>query len=290
VSDQLERLNAEAASRTKRERRRANEIKARTIQRMQLQMTTPLDIGLEQQDAALVLGQDDVFDLAQAENKLRDRINDDDDPFGGSDDDELGEAGSESDVVLDSDREREKKVIGLEAELDGLYDAYQDRLRERDAKYKAMEARRKNTEREEWYGIQEEQNDGSDSSVGGWDEKNGSDLSDDSESDDESESSLVRGKRQHDDSDICYRSKRPRLVTKLEDPKIPASKAAQVWFSQDIFAEIDGPDEDEGLEDDSNDDDMSVEEHSQSQLGAAVRTTICLILLFIDYAAGQLTR
>jgi AdoMet-dependent rRNA methyltransferase SPB1 len=281
----LERLNAEAASRTKRERRRANEIKAKTIQRMQLQMTTPLDIGMEQQDAALVLGQDDVFDLVQAENTRG--INDDDNAVNGSDDDEIEGASSESDAVLDSDQEREEKVMGLEAELDGLYDAYQGRLRERDAKYKIMEARRKNTEREEWYGIQEERDDDDDSSVGGWDEKDGSDLSEDSESDDESETSLARGrKRPHNEDNTSHSSKRPRLVTKLEGPKIPVSKAAQVWFSQDVFAGIDGADvisedEDEnenGLEEYSDDDDMSVDEHSQqSHSGAAVRTTNCLI-------------
>ena len=68
---QLERLNREAEVRTKRERRRANEIKTRTIQRMQLQMVAPFDIGLEQHDASLDLGQDDVFDLSTTEKAMR---------------------------------------------------------------------------------------------------------------------------------------------------------------------------------------------------------------------------
>ncbi|KIJ68338.1 hypothetical protein HYDPIDRAFT_24627, partial [Hydnomerulius pinastri MD-312] len=55
IQEELERLNAEAAAKAKRERRRANEIKTKTIQRMQLQMTAPLDIGLEQNDASLRL-------------------------------------------------------------------------------------------------------------------------------------------------------------------------------------------------------------------------------------------
>jgi AdoMet-dependent rRNA methyltransferase SPB1 len=252
---------------------------------MQLQMTTPLDIGLEQQDAALVLGQDDVFDLVRAENALRKGgINDDDDGIYESDENEMEENGSESDVVLDSDQERERQVMGLEAELDGLYDAYQDRMRERDAKYKVMEARRKNTEREEWYGIQEEDDD-ADSSIGGWDERGGSDLSsEDSESDDESVTSPAGGrKRPRNEDDPSRSSKRPRLVTKLEGPKMPVSKAAQVWFSQDVFAGIDtadviSEDEDEdGLEEDNDDDDMSVDEHDpQSYLEATVRTPSCL--------------
>jgi AdoMet-dependent rRNA methyltransferase SPB1 len=271
--DQLGRLHAQAAARTKRERRRANEVKTRTIQRMQLQMTTPLDIGLEQQDASLALGQDDVFDLMRAENALRNgQIKDDDDAMDESGDDEM-EDESESDAVLDSDQEREKKVVGLEAELDGLYDAYQDRLRERDAKYKVMEARRKNAEREEWGGIQDDQNDDDDSSVGGWDEKAGSDLSSDSESDDEPEAPVVgRKKRPHVEDPTSHSSKRPRLVTKLEEPKLPVSKAAQVWFSQDVFAGMNNGEE-EGFEDDSEDENMSIDEHShQTTPEAAVRT------------------
>jgi AdoMet-dependent rRNA methyltransferase SPB1 len=243
---------------------------------MQLQMTTPLDIGLEQQDATLALGQDDVFDITRAENALRNgQINDDDDAMDESDDEEMEEDASEINAVLDSDQERERKVMGLEAELDGLYDAYQDRLRERDAKYKVMEARRKNAEREEWHGIQEKQDD-DDSSVGGWDEKAGSDLSDDSESDDEPEVSVAGGKkRPHIEDHTSHSSKRPRLVTKLEEPKLPVSKAAQVWFSQDVFTGIDNGED--GFEDDSDDENMSIDERSrQSPSEAAVRTIGCI--------------
>ena len=38
---------------------------------MQLQMTAPIDIGLEQQDAALASGQDDFFDLQGAEKGMK---------------------------------------------------------------------------------------------------------------------------------------------------------------------------------------------------------------------------
>jgi AdoMet-dependent rRNA methyltransferase SPB1 len=257
---------------------------------MQLQMTTPLDIGLEQQDPTLILGQDDVFDIMQAENALRrGGINDDDDTADDSDDDGSEVDGSESDAPLDSDQERERKVMGLEAELDGLYDAYRDRLRERDAKYKVMEARQKNTEREEWYGIQEDDDDG-DSSVGGWDEKDGSDwLSEDSESDGELLTSPSGGrKRPRSEDDRSRNSKRPRLVTKLEGPTMPVSKAAQVCFSQDVFAGMgdvgmneDEDEEKDRLEDeeDEDEDDMSVDDHSrQSYSEPSVRITSYLYL------------
>ena len=47
--------------------------------------------------------------------------------------------------------EKERKIAELENELDGLYDSYQERLKERDAKYRVKEARRKDKEREEWH-------------------------------------------------------------------------------------------------------------------------------------------
>jgi AdoMet-dependent rRNA methyltransferase SPB1 len=62
-------LNKQPAQ--KRERRRANEVKTKTIQRMQLQMTAPMDIGMEQHDASLGYGQDDVFDLTGAERGMK---------------------------------------------------------------------------------------------------------------------------------------------------------------------------------------------------------------------------
>ncbi|KAF5377607.1 hypothetical protein D9615_005314 [Tricholomella constricta] len=262
ISEELERLNAEAAARAKRERRRANELKTRTIQRMQLQMTAPLDIGLEQQDLSL-RGQDDIFDLGGTEKGLRKKggierlIGDDGDLVEVSDNEEVEE---DSDEELDSEEEREKKLNGLEAELDGLYDAYQSRLRERDSKFKVVEARRKNAEREEWSGIKtkvdsdiEDEEDESEEE-GGWDKMQESkrsmandDSSDDGTDSSQEEPSMVGVKRPHSDRvSTSQHSKRTKLVTKLEEPKASTSKVAQVWFSQDVFSGIDGVDVNDG--------------------------------------------
>ncbi|KAG6911887.1 hypothetical protein DXG01_000134 [Tephrocybe rancida] len=278
ISDELERLNAEAAARTKRERRRANEIKTRTIQRMQLQMTAPLDIGLEQQDLSLG-GQDDIFDLGGTEKGLRKKggierlIGDDGNVAEESEDD--AEAESDDNEVLDSDEERERKTQGLEAELDGLYDAYQDRLRERDAKFKVKEARRTNAEREEWSGIgtkadsDEEDESGEE---GGWDKmqaKKGyvSDEDSDEDDSDEEATAITGAKRPHavDRLSASAASKRPKLVTKLAEPQSVASssKAAQVWFSQEVFA---GLDENIEVDEDEDEDPADVTmEDSQSE-------------------------
>ncbi|KAJ7631105.1 Spb1 C-terminal domain-containing protein [Roridomyces roridus] len=265
IQDELERLNAEAAGRRKRERRRANEIKTRTIQRMQLQMTAPLDIGLEQTDASLG-GQEDFFDLGGAEKGLRKRGGisalEDEDDAGDSDEEEAVDDEDES--VLDSDEEQQRKVAGLESLMDGLYDAYRDRLRERDAKFKVKESRAKNAEREEWNGVKESNDLDSDSEdeEGGWDkmemvkEQDG-DTSDESDSDDDETETTGKKtlKRPHSDPASSSKpSKRAKLVTNLKAPTDP-SQAAKIWFSQDVFA---GVDENLGADDDE-DSEMSVD-------------------------------
>ncbi|KAF7339381.1 AdoMet-dependent rRNA methyltransferase SPB1 [Mycena sanguinolenta] len=256
IQEELERLNAEAAARAKRERRRANEVKTRTIQRMQLQMTAPLDIGLEQHDASLG-GQDDFFDLA---------LGDEDDAASDEDD---AAPDDETESVLDSDEERQRKVDGLEAEMSGMYDAYRERLRERDAKFKVKESREKNAEREEWGGIKEPIDVDSDSEEeGGWDkmdvvkEQAGDSSSDDeSDSEDDDEAPATR-KRPRKESGPTKSAKRVKLVTDLREPKTQsASQASKVWFSQDVFAGVgDGLD----IGDDEIEAEMSVDEDDGS--------------------------
>ncbi|EIN14189.1 hypothetical protein PUNSTDRAFT_129823 [Punctularia strigosozonata HHB-11173 SS5] len=266
IQEELERLNAASAARTKRERRKANETKQRTIQRMQLQMTAPLDIGLEQADAALGFGQDDVFDLGGAEQALRrgsrsyargDLEEDDDEVehthgVQGS----RGEDAIEEDLGSDDDRER--MVSAMEAELDGLYQSYRQKLSERDSKFKVKEARKKNKEREEeWGGIGNRNDDSDDSDddemseEGGWDKL--ANTKEEDESSDESDSSSDDerlGKRKHSVAEARTR-KRQKLLTTLEEPAQP-SRTTQLWFSQDMFAGVDGlddMDEDEPDED-----------------------------------------
>lgn len=224
---------------------------------MQLQMTAPLDIGLEQQDMSLG-GQDDIFDLGGAERGLMKKgglnklIGDDGDVMEDSDVMEV----DESDDGWESD---DGKIDGLEDELDGLYDAYQSRLRERDAKFKVKEARQNNAKREEWSGIQggtDSNRENDSGNEGGWEKMQQAKVmveesSDGESSEDEDSKPTATGtKRSYPPtSDPSHNSKRARLITKLETPKTTASvsKAAQVWFSQDVFAEIDDVDENDML-------------------------------------------
>lgn len=228
---------------------------------MQLQMTAPLDIGLEQTDAVLGHGQEDVFNLESAE-RIPGRIVSSD--FSDTDDqdsdiEQRKDDNSSDDEALHTDGEQNSRVQALENDLDGLYETYRERLAERDAKYKVRMARQDDKRREEWSGINkgEAQGDADEEDEGGgWDEmeqrKAEEPDSDSSSVDDEDElsSSESPSKRKPPRQRETSR-KKARLLTSLEEPqtKIQSSKKTDVWFSQDIF---------DGMGHLSEDDDMEV--------------------------------
>lgn len=214
-------------------------------------MTAPMDIGMEQSDSALRHGQEDIFDLDDASKGLRkkgglSRLMDESDVESDNEVDGEGLQGESSDdEILDEDEERERKVGGLEDELDGLYDSYQERLRERDAKYRVREARRNNKEREEWHGIQAKKSDDEDDDSeeeGGWDKmeavkaRAGEESSSGESDEDEDESSQVPSKKRRQGILLEDSSKRQKRLRFENDMPASLSRAAQVWFSQDCFA------------------------------------------------------
>jgi len=229
-------------------------------------MPAPLDIGLEQQDASLGFGQDDIFDLQSAEGarkrgRLSNQVGIDEDV---EEDSDAGHEKEDSEEELDSDEERERRAQKLEAEMDGLYDAYQQRLREKDAKFKVKEARKKNSEREEWGGVKEdddsEHEDGSDSE-GGYDQMKRAEDSSSSDESDSDDDVAAKRKRSHPTEDRSRNVKRARLLTRLEEPKASGSQASKLWFSQDVFAGVD--DDLENIEDDEIDSDIEMDDMDQ---------------------------
>jgi AdoMet-dependent rRNA methyltransferase SPB1 len=267
LSNELERLNTEAAARSKRERRKANESKARAIQRMQLKMMAPTEIGLEQTDASLA-GQEDFFNLEQAEKKLRKRgglanlVNAD--TVAEFTDEEIVSAQEDQDI-LDEDEERERKTRALEAELDGLYTEYQDHLRDRDAKYKVRESRSKNKEREAWGGISRSKRDSDDSESEEEDEEGGWDKMQDSKYQVDDDSSSSSSEESDDDRPARKRRRGESgkaLVTQLSEPKPESSQAAKLWFSQGVFAGVE-----DGLGDDEDGDDNFISEVDDEEEG-----------------------
>ncbi|KAL5518879.1 SPB1 [Sanghuangporus vaninii] len=285
IEEELERLNTEAAARTKRERRKANEARARTIQRMQLQMTAPLDIGLEQSDANLGLGQDDVFDLQDTEKRIRKGrsasglLGQMDDEHGGNDSrpEQSVKSVKESDVEDDE----EGRIAGLEADLDDLYDAYKDRLNERDSKAKAREAR-KGKEKEEWHGfaVNEDDDDEEEEEASegerGWDAMerakldNGESTSSDDDSDSDVESvrePVAKTKKRQLGVVTEPPAKKTKLISKSNGSS--TSRSAQIWFDQDIFkgVNIDDIEDDEQESEPESASDENVDEVSSTGNG-----------------------
>ncbi|KAL8914248.1 MAG: hypothetical protein Q9171_001119 [Xanthocarpia ochracea] len=142
LQEDLQKLDKTESARKKRDRRRTYEKRQREIVRMQMNMLPPTEIGLEQ---AGPNGEDSMFTLGAV-----DRI--------GAIDITKGNMGiviqktshheSDSESVSGTDEEED----GLDTELDTLYQEYQQRRSETDAKFRAKKAR---TEQEEqtWDGI-----------------------------------------------------------------------------------------------------------------------------------------
>lgn len=187
IEKELGNLQEKQRLTKKREKRKKNEMKQKEITRMQMNMLTPDDIGIE----AANLGRESLFDLKTAEKtgildklakgKKRMIFNDD----------ELAE---DNDIHIDEkmirDRDAYKEADDLEAELDSMYDNFKQRKSERDAKFRARQARGGDNE-EEWTGFTDknaeegEENAESDYEM----EDTGSDLSD--SDDDEAINQLI---------------------------------------------------------------------------------------------------
>ncbi|KAF9692928.1 hypothetical protein EKO04_008972 [Ascochyta lentis] len=219
LQEELERLKDKDSKQKRKQRRIENERKQKEIVRMQMNMATPFDIGLEQ---AGPTGEDSMFALkavdkdgalsriargkmAQVVEKERDDSSDDD-----LTDDEEGD--------------------NLERYLDSQYDEYVEQKSARDAKYRAKRARGDN-EDGEWNGFSDGEKDESD------DEELVQDADSDS-SDDEEEDGPKK------------------LITTLEPEDAAGNgltRRAARFFDQDIFKGIDGledldEDEDSGID------------------------------------------
>ena len=233
-------------------------------------MTAPLDIGLEFQDQALGHGQEDILDLEMSKKQFGKKkshvdlvdLVDDNDDFESDEGEQGKDAMDEDDETLDPEGEEDKKVDNLEAELDGLYDAYQERMKERDTKYRVKEARRKDKSREEWRGIQQQDSDDgddSDESEGGYDivqaakARFGEDSDSDSGSEfDDNLGTPLTGKKLKRTRGINAEVD-GRQLKKARTGQLETSRAASMWFGQDVFAGV-------GLTASDDDDDDEDEE------------------------------
>ena len=204
IQEDLQRLNENENSRKKREKRRENERKQKEIVRMQMHMTTPMEIGLEQKGPN---GEDSMFTLAAV------------DRAGAIEKVARGKMGllvptqepsRHEDDVEGSDDEEDK----LDQELDALYSQYQERKSESDAKFRAKRAR-KEFHDGDWEGFSDREND-SDEAL---------------EQDYTSNESSVEG--DHDDA-------RQLLHPRSQDTQARSSltRRAALFFDQEIFKDV----------------------------------------------------
>lgn len=210
VQEELQALKDREGSKKKKERRRENEKKQKDIVRMQLNMTAPMDIGMEEQGP---MGEDAMFQLkaidqAGALNRLAKgkmvKLNEK----------QPNQARVHAD---DSDDDSDDVEDRLERELDNMYDSYKERKAATDAKYRAKRSRKEH-EDDEWEGVSGDEQAANDGD---------SELEEDS--DDES-----------DDDDGSHPKS---LLTDLDNDKGDGSglsKRARVFFNQDVFKDVDG--------------------------------------------------
>jgi AdoMet-dependent rRNA methyltransferase SPB1 len=144
LQEELQKLKDKENAQTKKERRRDNERKTKEIIRMQLHMTTPHDIGLDQVgpngDGAMfsVKTAKKAEDLVKAANAKMETVQESED--------------SQEESEFDEDASSDDEADRLDRELDVLYESYQRRKEENDAKLRAKKAR-KEKETDEWVGL-----------------------------------------------------------------------------------------------------------------------------------------
>ena len=247
IDEELARLNEVASKRARKERRRRNEARAKAVQKLQLNMTTPMDLGEEWQDRALE--GEDMFSLDAVDNaRHRDSTTLLDADEAPSSDDEDDEETPEDDSEEDLD-DRERRLNELESGMDHMYQQYQEHLQRRDSKHLAKEARRKSSKYEEWNGISSKPEGVSDES----DDENvakGFDAairrkyheetydSDDAEDDEIEREELrekvasrqkVRQSADHDDD----------VYATVDTTRVPKQSAASaMWFDNPIFQDM----------------------------------------------------
>ena len=206
IQGDLQRLKENESLRKKRERRRENERKQKETVRMQMHMTTPTEIGLEQRGPN---GEDSMFALAAVDNagaiekiargKMALQL----------------QAEEPSAKNSDSEDERDEEEDILDEELDTLYSQYQERKSELDARYRAKKAR-KEPQEGDWEGF--------------------SDLNKSSdevfEQDQSSDESSVEEEESQDSRKLIY----PENGS--AHSRAGLTRRAAVFFEQDLFKDI----------------------------------------------------
>lgn len=214
IEEELQNLSKKELTRRKKERRKENEKKQKGIVRMQLHMQVPTEIGLDQLGPQ---GQDSIFNLVTVQNaqaNIADQRRELEPELT-----EIAQTAEEDDVESDEEEDR------LDRELDAMYEEYTERKSLADTKYKAKIARQERTEDDRWDGF-------------------GSGKDDDNEDEDDSAIDMDSG----DSGDEVLHIK----DKKFEIESNGLTTRATRFFSNDVFKDIDGLDDEEMEEEEKN--------------------------------------
>ncbi|KAI8048378.1 Spb1 C-terminal domain-containing protein [Syncephalis plumigaleata] len=242
LADELDTLNKEEERKARREKKKKAEKKRKEIERMQLKMIVPTDIGLEQE-----LGSD-LFNLNRI--KKSDELNK---IHTGKGQDLLDEAVDEEDEndmtsgkniyrgQAYSDSEGEE--LALEDQLEKMYVTYRENRMSRDAKYRVKKIREQETE---FTGFDAPQKD-SDASSDSEDESddntmaNGHGNDDDDDEDDEDVIRAMKLRAREERKQKRMQKQNPLLMKVNDDDEgeqVSLSQRTKDWFGQDLFAGI----------------------------------------------------
>ncbi|KAF2397811.1 AdoMet-dependent rRNA methyltransferase SPB1 [Trichodelitschia bisporula] len=233
LQEDMEKLKERESKKVRKERRRENERKQKDIVRMQLHMTTPVELGLEQNGP---LGAESMFNLKAVDKagaiskiaKGKMTIVEE-------------KPKEEDEVEEDSDSDGD----ALERQLDDMYEQYVEKQATRDPKYRVKKARLEQGDGE-WNGIEDNEEEESDEEA----------FVEEPESDSDSDSD--------DEADPQPKS----LISKLgvdQSTNGALSRRAELFFDQDIFKDI-------GVEADI-DEDSGIEMEDVEETSAAKQTT-----------------
>ncbi|KAI7853920.1 Spb1 C-terminal domain-containing protein [Circinella umbellata] len=283
---ELENLSKEEASKRKRAKRKANEKKMKDIHRMQLNMTAPTDIGIDQagvdgeslftikkidKDSALTRLQ--KGDMSVADELAEEGTDEDDSIMGGKS--LKGRIPQMDQMMLDeSDYEDE-----LDRQLEDDYERYKERKAEKNPKLKAKMVRK---EYDEWHGFDGKNKDKDDDMSSDSDDDDDDDqLQESSDEDSDIEMEQIGGSSDDDDDTVpAARSIQKRktgnsllndLGHKAAMEKRTASglsTAASMFFDSDIFEGVDGLDDEE---DDDEEEEAEEEDTLEVDVGSRKR-------------------
>ncbi|KEQ88220.1 hypothetical protein D6C77_08927 [Aureobasidium pullulans] len=211
LQEELQKMKDMQSKDKRKIRRKDNEKKQKEIVRLQMNMTTPMEIGMEQagpngEDAMFQLKAVDKAGLTGKLQKGKMQVV----PVTEKKDDEF-----------DLEYTDDELGDGLEGELDMMYNQYTEKREARDAKIRAKKARKERNEDGEFEG-----------------------FSNDEEADSDDDAPAVEYDSDSDDDE-----EPGQLITDLDNAPAPANgltKRAANFFDQDLFKDIDGLD---GMED-----------------------------------------